>query len=78
MGQDFQLTTRMIDADGVPQDEQARPAYPNGSSGLRPVVFENGAGYTHKIWRIMGTGPGLAEVVNLLLLVFCDFVLSWK
>ncbi len=34
---DFHLTAHMIDADGMPQDEQAQPVYPNGSSGLHTI-----------------------------------------
>ncbi len=35
--QRFQVTARMIDAAGIPQDAQAQPVYPNGSSGLHTI-----------------------------------------
>ena len=36
----FRLTARMIDASGVPQDAQAQPVYPGGSSGLHTVEIK--------------------------------------
>ena len=33
----FHLTARMVDASGVPQDEQGQPVYPGGSSGLQTI-----------------------------------------
>jgi hypothetical protein len=35
--QTFHLTARMLDAAGIPQDEQAQPVYPGGSSGLHTI-----------------------------------------
>ena len=35
--QTFHLTARMLDAVGIPQDEQAQPVYPGGSSGLHTI-----------------------------------------
>ncbi|MDQ6644650.1 MAG: molybdopterin-dependent oxidoreductase [Chloroflexota bacterium] len=33
----FHLTARLIDRDGIPQDEHAQPVYPGGSSGLHMI-----------------------------------------
>jgi DMSO/TMAO reductase YedYZ molybdopterin-dependent catalytic subunit len=35
--QTFHLTARMLDAEGIPQDERAQPVYPVGSSGLHTI-----------------------------------------
>jgi hypothetical protein len=33
----IQLTARMIDSSGIPQEEQAHDPYPDGSSGLHSI-----------------------------------------
>ena len=35
--QTFHLTARMLDAAGIPPDEQVQPVYPGGSSGLHTI-----------------------------------------